>query len=158
MLRCIEPSVGSVAGPIIVWLIDTIVSQCGQEARRLRGLEDGGDEQGQEDIPAAPSPQRTLTPSASTDADTQEEVPGTSSGVSHGGDGELPSAPSPGEQEQAFEEPGQEAAGPSAQGFSRPRERRESSSRRTRRPNRRRRASSGQDGPQPCKRPRPRRL
>ncbi|OXB75213.1 UNVERIFIED_CONTAM: hypothetical protein H355_004663 [Colinus virginianus] len=157
MLQCIEPSVGSIAGPLIVWLIDTIVSRCGQEARRLRGLEDGGDDQGQEDIPAAPSPQRTLTPSTSTDLDTQEEVPGTSSGVSHGGDGELPSAPSPGEQEQAFEEPGQEAAGPSAQGFSRTRQRRESSSRRTRRP-RRRRASSAQDGPQPCKRPPPRRL
>lgn len=62
MLQCIEPSMGSIAMPLIVWLIDTIVSRCRQEAQRLRGFEDDGIAQEQEDSPIAASSQRTLTP------------------------------------------------------------------------------------------------
>ncbi|XP_031463493.1 uncharacterized protein LOC116238107 [Phasianus colchicus] len=158
MLQCIEPSMGSIALPLIVWLIDTIISRCSQEARRLRGLEDDGTAQELEDSPIAASSQTTLTPSsspASTSADPDvQELPGTLSGVPHGDDHKLPSVPSSGEQEQPFV-PGQEAAGPSAQGYSRRRSTpswgRKRSSRSTQRP-KKRRANNTQDAPQPRKR------
>ena len=40
MLRCAEPSLGPMAAPLTDWLVQAIVSCCGREARRLRGLED----------------------------------------------------------------------------------------------------------------------
>ncbi|XP_021243548.1 uncharacterized protein LOC110394160 [Numida meleagris] len=158
MLESIEPSLGPMAAPLIDWLIHTIVSRCGREARRLHGLED------EEDSYAATSPQRTLThsttPSSGSAASDAEELPGTSSGVLHRGAGELPTAPSPGEQEQPREEPGQEAAGPSAQGCSHSRSApgrgRKRGSGEPRRP-KKRRADSAQGAPQPCKRPPPQR-
>ena len=158
MLRCAEPSLGPMAAPLTDWLVQAIVSRCGREARRLRGLED------EEDSRATASPQRTLTasttPSGSSAGLDAEELPGTSSGLLHGDAGELRAAPSPGEREQPREEPGREAAGPSAQGRShgrsapgRGRQRCSGGPRRSTK----RRASSALGAPQPCKRPPPRR-
>lgn len=166
MVQCIEPSVGPSAVPIIHWLIDTIVSRCGREARRMLGLEDESTAQEQGDSSTAFSPQRTRTPSAtpssSSEGPNAEELPGTSSRVLHEGAGELPAAPSPGEEEQQpHEEPGQEAAGPSAQHCScrrsAPGRGRKRSAGGPRRP-KKRRAGSTQRAPQPCKRLPPRHL
>ncbi|XP_072191901.1 uncharacterized protein [Excalfactoria chinensis] len=162
MLQCIEPSMGSIAMPLILWLIDTIVSWCSCEAWRLLGLEDDGTVQEQEDSPAAGSSQRTLAPSTSPSGTSvgldMQELPDTSSRVFHRDDGELHSVSSRVEQEQPFVQPGQETAGPSAQGCSHrhstPKQDRKCSSRRTQRPEKRR-ANNTQDAPQPCKRPPP---
>ena len=165
MVRCIEPSVGPSAVPIIHWLIDTIVSRCGRDARTMLGLEDESTARGQDDSSTAFSPQtnRTprATPSSSSEGPNAEELPGTSSRVLHGGAGELPAAPSPREQQQPHEEPGHEAAGPSAQhrSLSRPAPgrgwKRSAGGPRRRK---KRRADSTQRAPQPCKRLPPRRL
>ena len=158
MARCIEPSVGPIAMPIINWLTDTIVSLCGREVRRMWGLEDESTAGGQEDSPTASSPQTTLAPSSS-EGPSAEEIPGTSSRALHGGAAQLPAAPSPREQQQPRDEQGQEAAGPSAQrcSCSAPGRGRKRSAGGPRRPTKRR-ASSTQRAPQPCKRPPPRRL
>lgn len=158
MARCIEPSVGPIATPIINWLTDTIVSLCGREVRRMWGLEDESTAGGQEDSPTASSPQTTLAPSSS-EGPSAEEIPGTSSRALHGGAAQLPAAPSPREQQQPRDEQGQEAAGPSAQrcSCSAPGRGRKRSAGGPRRPTKRR-ASSTQRAPQPCKRPPPRRL
>ncbi|XP_031445083.1 uncharacterized protein LOC116226361 [Phasianus colchicus] len=156
MLQCTEPSLGPMAAPLTDWLVQTIISRCGREARRLHGLED------EEDSHAATSPQRTLTPSTTPSGSSAgpdvEELPGTSSELLHGSTDELPAAPSSGEQEQPQEESGQEAAGPSAQSGSHscfaPGQSRKRCSVRPRRP-KKRRAGSAQGAPQPCKRLRP---
>lgn len=54
MLQCTEPSLGPMATSLTDWLVHTIISRCGREARRLHGLE------GEEDSCAATSPQRIL--------------------------------------------------------------------------------------------------
>ncbi|NXC46893.1 TOPRS ligase, partial [Penelope pileata] len=158
LVQCMEPSLGPMAAPLSDWLIRNIVSRCGREARRLLGLEDNSTAQGQQDRPAATSPHGTLTsstaPSSSSTAPSVEEIPGTSGVGLHGAAGELPATASPGEREQPREEPGQEAAGPSAQGCSSsaPSQGRECCSGGPQRPNKRR-ADSSEDDPQPCKRP-----
>ncbi|XP_021237273.1 uncharacterized protein LOC110390337 [Numida meleagris] len=156
-------------GPITALLIDTlieiIVSRCGQEARRLLGLEDPSAAQEQEAGPAALSgpaapPPGTVASGSSAGPDA-EELPHTSSGALGGGAGELTVAPSPGEREQPDKEPEQEAAGPSEQGRSHGPSARSRGRKRSaggpRRPTKRR-AGSAQRAPPPCKRRPPRRL
>ena len=149
-----QPTLGPVTASLIDALIEIIMSQCGQEARRLLGLENPSAAQVQDDGLAAPSgptssPQDTATPSAapsgsSADPDT-EELPGTSRGAL---------ARTPGQ-------PGPEAAGPSEQGRSRGSSARGRGRKRSaggpRRPAKRR-AGSAQRAPPPCKRRPPRRL
>ena len=149
-----QPTLGPVTASLIDALIEIIVSQCGQEARRLLGLEDPSAAQAQDDGLAAPSgptssPQDTATPSAapsgsSADPDT-EELPGTSRGAL----ARTPGQPGPG------------AASPSEQGRSRGSSARGRGRKRSaggsRRPTKRR-AGSAQRAPPPCKRRPPRRL
>ena len=154
LVQCTQHALGPVTAPLIDALVGTIESRCGQEARRLLGLEDPSAAQEQEDGPAAPSgptatPHGTIAPSAapscsSTGADA-EELPGTSSGARGRGLGQ----------------PGPEAAGPSGQGRSRGPSTRSRGTKRSaggpRRPTKRR-AGSAQRAPPPCKRRPPRRL
>ncbi|NXJ15707.1 TOPRS ligase, partial [Odontophorus gujanensis] len=112
ILMHVQVCLGPMAAPIIDWLIHTIISTCGRQARRLRGIVD------EEDRRAASVPQGTVTHSTapsggSVGPDVAEELPSTSSGLLHERAGELPAASSPEEREQPREEPGQEAAGPS---------------------------------------------
>ena len=164
-----QPTLGPITAAFMDALIEVIVSRCGQEARRLLGLEDASAAQEQEhedgpeepsaaqeheDGPPAPSgpstsPQGTVAPSTSPSGSSAgpdaEELPGTSSGALGRGPGE----------------PGSEAAGPSEQGRSRGSSSRGRGRNRSaggsRRPTKRR-AGSAQRAPLPCKRRRHRRL
>ncbi|NXC48415.1 TOPRS ligase, partial [Penelope pileata] len=154
LIQRVYPIMGLITIVLIQRLITVTISLCGQQARQLLGLEEDSASE-QEEGPAATSspttsPQRTLVPSSSVGPNV-EEPPSTSS--------ELPAAPSPREQEQPNLHPGQEAAGPSAQGCSpsAPSRGRKRSAGGPRRP-KKRRASSAQRAPQPRKRPPSRRL
>lgn len=155
LVACTEHALGPVSAPLIDGLIATVESRCGQEARRLLGIEDPSAAQEQQDGPAAPSapaasPRDTVAPSAvpsgSSAGPDAEELPGTSSGA-------LGTGPA--------EEPGPEAAGPSEQRRSRGPSARGRGGKRSaggpRRPTKRR-AGSAQRAPPPCKRRRPRRF
>ena len=153
LVQCTQHALGPVTAPLIDALVGTIESRCGQEARRLLGLEDPSAAQEQEDGPAAPSgptatPHGTIAPSAvpscSSMCSDTEELPGTSTGALSGGPGQ----------------PGPEAAGPSGQGRSRGPSTRSRGTKRSaggpRRPTKRR-AGSAQRAPPPCKRRPPQR-
>ncbi|XP_066844843.1 E3 ubiquitin-protein ligase Topors-like [Anser cygnoides] len=163
-----QPALGPLTVPLIDGLVGTIVGLCGEEARRLLGLESGHTAGVQEDSPAdasgpTASMQGTIStspaPSNSNAGPDMEELPSTSSAFQHGGPGEVPAAANPQEQEEPREELGQEAAaGPSARACRRRPSTPHRSTRGSRRPRKRTRASSAQDSPQPCKRPLPRRF
>jgi len=167
LVQHLEGILGPTTGQFVDITTEAIVSQCGQVARRLLGLEDpsasqeheDGPEdpsaaQEHEDGPAAPSgpaasPQETTapstTPSDSSAGPDTEELPSTSSGAL---------ARTPGQ-------PGPRAASPSEQGRSRGSSARGRGRKRSaggpRRPAKRR-ASSTQRAPLPCKKRPPRRL
>ncbi|NXL95640.1 TOPRS ligase, partial [Alectura lathami] len=158
----VQPLLAFDVAPLIDLIFQVIVNCCGQQARRLLGLEDDGAAGGQEDSPAAASTQGTFatsaTPSGRPAGPDLDELPGTSSGTLRRGASELRAAPSPGEQEPSHEKPGLEAAGPAAQGCSSrstPRQGSKRSSGGTRRC-KKRKAGSTQDAPRPCKRTPPR--
>jgi len=183
LVQCLQGMLGPITRPFTEIIVEATQRLCGQEARRLLGLEDHSAAQEQEDRPedpstareqeegpAAPSgpvafPQGTVAPgtapSASSVCPNSEELPGTSSSTLGGVAGEPRPAPSPGEQEQPSEKQDQEAAGPSEQGRSRSssahRRGRKRSAGGSQRPMKRR-ASSAQRAPPPCKRRPPRRL
>ncbi|KAF1584922.1 UNVERIFIED_CONTAM: hypothetical protein FQV15_0017531, partial [Eudyptes pachyrhynchus] len=144
-------------------VINNIARHCSKEVWRLLRSYAAGEE---DDSPAA-SPSRTayrggtpdssLASSGSPAGSGGEEEAGTLEAALRGGPGRPPSAPTPAEQEQPQEEPGEAAvAGPSAQGCSRspcaPGRGRDCSPRGARCPPKRR-APGPQDSPQPCKRP-----
>ena len=167
LVQHLEGILGPTTGQLVDITIEAIQRLCGQEARRLLGLEDpsasqeheDGPEdpsaaQEHEDGPAAPSgpaasPQETTapstTPSDSSAGPDTEELPSTSSGAL---------ARTPGQ-------PGPRAASPSEQGRSRGSSARGRGRKRSaggpRRPAKRR-ASSTQRAPLPCKKRPPRRL
>ncbi|XP_066844356.1 E3 ubiquitin-protein ligase Topors-like [Anser cygnoides] len=163
-----QPALGPLTVPLIDGLVGTIVGLCGEEARRLLGLESGHTAGVQEDSPAGASGptasmQGTIStspaPSNSNAGPDMEELPSTSSAFQHGGPGEVPAAANPQEQEEPREELGQEAAaGPSARACRRRPSTPHRSTRGSRRPRKRTQAGSAQDSAQPCKRPPPRRF
>ncbi|KAF1584444.1 UNVERIFIED_CONTAM: hypothetical protein FQV15_0018267, partial [Eudyptes pachyrhynchus] len=148
-------------------VINNIARHCSKEVWRLLRSYAAGEE---DDSPAA-SPSRTayrggtpdssLASSGSPAGSNGEEEAGTLEAALRGGPGRPPSAPTPAEQEQPQEEPGEAAvAGPSAQGCSRSPcapgwGRDHSAGGPRRRP--KRRALGPQDSRPPCKRA-PRRL
>ncbi|CAN0325392.1 unnamed protein product [Bubo scandiacus] len=165
MVRVLQPGLGERAAPLAHGIIDIIVSQCSEEARRLLRSPAVGEEGERSEANSSPiffscscSWCRTgNTSSSSHDSSNREEEAGMSEAALRGGQGHPPSAPVLAEQEQPQEELGEAAAaGPSARGCSRspcaPRQRRNRSSGRPRRAPKRR-APGSQDSPQPCKRP-----
>ncbi|KAF1664830.1 hypothetical protein FQA23_0014828, partial [Aptenodytes patagonicus] len=143
-------------------VINIIVHQCSEEARRLLCSYAAGEE---DDSPAAipnatayrgGTPDSSLASSSSPAGSDSEEEAGTLEAALRRGPVHPPSAPTPAEQEQPQEEPGEAAvAGPSAQGCSRspcaPSRGTDRSPRGPQRPPERR-AASPQDSPPPCKR------
>ncbi|CAM9120298.1 unnamed protein product [Bubo scandiacus] len=165
MVRVLQPGLGERAAPLARGIVDIIVSQCSEEARRLLRSPAVGEEGERSEANSSPiffscscSWCRTgNTSSSSHDSSNREEEAGTSEAALRGGQGRPPSAPVLAEQEQPQEEPGEAAAaGPSARGCRHspcaPRQRRNRSSGRPRHAPKRR-APSSQDSPQACKRP-----
>ena len=153
LVQCLQGMLGPITRPFTEIIVEATQRLCGQEARRLLGLEDPSAAQEQEDGPAAPSgptatPHGTIAPSAAPSCSSMcsdtEELPGTSTGALSGGPGQ----------------PGPEAAGPSGQGRSRGPSTRSRGTKRSaggpRRPTKRR-AGSAQRAPPPCKRRPPQR-
>ncbi|NXG90764.1 TOPRS ligase, partial [Stercorarius parasiticus] len=183
MVQQVQAGLQEHAAPLIHGLIDVIVHQCSEEARRmLRTLAAGEEEDNghaaspspSSSSPSSPSPSssspssfsssREETPapqlaSSSSPADSGgEEHPSISQAALRRGPGCPPSASIPAEQEQRQEEPGEATvAGPSAQGGSRspsaPSWSRNHLPGGPRCP-RKRKAPSPPDSPQPCKRSR----
>ncbi|KAK0681821.1 TOPRS ligase, partial [Pygoscelis papua] len=163
MVQVLQDYLQQHTAPLVHGVINIIVRQCSEEARRLLRSHAAGEE---DDSPAAsPSPtasrggtpDSSLASSGSPAGSDGEEEAGTLEAALRGGPSRPPSAPTPAEQEQPQEEPGEAAvAGPSAQGCSRspcaPGRGRDRLPRGARRPPKRR-APGPQDSPQPCKRP-----
>ncbi|KAF1540466.1 hypothetical protein FQV10_0009832, partial [Eudyptes schlegeli] len=167
MVQMLQNYLQEHTAPLVHGVINIIVRQCSEEAWRLLRSYAAGEE---DDSPAA-SPSRTayrggtpdssLASSGSPAGSDGEEEAGTLEAALRGSPGRSPSAPTPAEQEQPQEEPGEAAvAGPSAQGCSRSPcapgwGRDHSAGGPRRRP--KRRALGPQDSRPPCKRA-PRRL
>ncbi|XP_066844653.1 E3 ubiquitin-protein ligase Topors-like [Anser cygnoides] len=164
LIQHTQPGMGPLTVPLIDGLINAIVGLCGEEARRLLGLESGRTAGVQEDSPAAASgPTASMQgdfstspgPSNSSASPDTEELPGTSSVLHHRGLGESPTAANPQEQEEPREELGHVAAAdPSVRVCRRSSSTPDRLSRESRRPRKRIRAGSAQDSPKrpPCRR------
>ncbi|KAF1444316.1 TOPRS ligase, partial [Pygoscelis papua] len=165
MVQVLQDCLQEYTAPLVHGVIDIIVRQCSEEARRLLRSYAAGEE---DDSPAASSSSSSCTSSQGGNPDFKlasssrrgsngEDQLSTLEAAPCGGPGHPPSAPTSAEQEQPQQEPGEAAvAGPSAQGCSRspcaPGRGRDRLPRGARRPPKRR-APSPQDSPQPCKRP-----
>ncbi|NXK01214.1 TOPRS ligase, partial [Corythaixoides concolor] len=167
MVQRLQDCLQEHAAPLVHGVIDLIVHQCSEEAQRLLHSHAAGEEDDSRVAGCSSSsssctsswvgtPTPNLASSRSPPSAHVEEEGGMSEATLRGSPEHHPSVPIPAEQEQLQEEPGEAAAGPSAQGCSRrhsaPGRDRDRSHRRPRHPPKRR-APGPQDSPSPCKRP-----